>query len=381
MTESARTEDCSKSVLLLHSEVSPYRLPLFNALGEQFDLHVAFCTRSGGSRYWDESLDSGYNFSGEVLRNHSLAQLLLNPTVLQDLTLTDYDVVILDDDPRITLTRLTVALAARYHGIPVIVWSGRTTRGYYDRVNQIGSRVLWPLDKLVYSSVDQFIAYSQDTVEYLESHGIRSNQISVGTQVIADDLTDRVDPSLYREIERNFDSEDCVFFFLGYLSERKGVHDLIRAFKRIEDEHARLIIGGAGEAEDELLELSKNDDRISFSGYLSDKDKATYLKRSDVFVLPSYNDPWGLVVNEAMMFGLPVITTTDVGARELVNDNGLIVEAGDVSMLHQSLANLLENQELRNQMGERSRDTIRNYDLKMAVDTFTTATNELSQSP
>ena len=381
MTKFPRTEACSRSVLLLHSEVSPYRLPLFNSLGEQFDLHVAFCTRSGGSRYWEESLSSEYNFSGEILRNRELMQLLLNPTVFRKLTLTGYDVVILDDDPRITLTRLAVALAARYHSIPVIIWSGKTDRGYYDLVSQLGNSVLSPLNELIYSSADQFIAYSKDTVEYLESHGIRSDQISLGTQVIAEGLTDQVDPSSYREIQQNFDSGDCIFFSLGYLSKRKGVHDLIRAFKSIENEHAQLIIGGAGEAEDELLELSKGDKRIHLPGYLSDEDKATYLQLSDVFVLPSYNDPWGLVVNEAMMFGLPVITTTDVGARELVDDNGLIIEAGNISMLRKSLIKLLENPDLRNRMGERSRDVIQNYDLKMAVNTFTMAIDELFESP
>jgi len=371
--ESPRGEACSKSVLLLHSEVSPYRLPLFNALGEQLDLHVAFCTRSGSSRYWEESLDSDYNFSGEILRNYRLTRLLLNPTVLHDLTLTEYDVLILDDDPRITFTRLVVALAARYHDIPVIVWSGKTNRGYYNLVSQIGSSVLSPLNKLVYSNADHFIAYSQDTIDYLESHGIRSGLISVGTQVIADDLTDQVDPALFREIERGFDSNDCIFFFLGYLSERKGVQDLIRAFKLIEDDHAKLIIGGAGEEEEKLLELSEDDGRIHFPGFLSDDQKATYFQLSDVFVLPSYNDPWGLVVNEAMMFGLPVITTTEVGARELVNNNGLIIEAGDVPMIYQSLIRMLENPKLRDQMGEHSKDVIQNYDIEMAVDTFTTA--------
>jgi glycosyltransferase involved in cell wall biosynthesis len=293
--------------------------------------------------------------------------------VLHELTLTDYDVVILDDDPRISLTRLAVTLAARYHSIPVIVWSGKTDRGYDDLVSQIGNSVLFPLNKLIYSSADQFIAYSKDTVEYLNSYGIRSDHIYLGTQVIADDLTDQVDPDFYREIQHNFDSDDCIFFFLGYLSERKGVHDLIRAFKRIEDEHAQLIIGGAGEVEDKLLRLSKDDERIHLPGYLSDGEKATYLQRSDVFVLPSYNDPWGLVVNEAMMFGLPVITTTDVGARELICDNGLLVEAGDVPMLYHSLTKMLENPELRDQMGERSKDIIQSYDLEMFIDTFITA--------
>jgi glycosyltransferase involved in cell wall biosynthesis len=297
----------------------------------------------------------------------------VNPAVQNELDVSQYDAVILDDDPRITLTRVALVIAAKYHDVPVIVWSGRTDRGYYDRGNQIAAVFLSPLCRLTYFFTDHFIAYSQDTSVYLQSCGVAPRDIKIGTQVISQELTNAVDPERYRKLTTEFDDNDCIFLFLGYFSERKGVHDVINAFNRIDDERAQLVVAGAGENEERLFELGNDNSRIHFPGYLSREAKATYLQLADVLVLPSYNDPWGLVINEAMLFGLPIITTHSVGARELITDNGILIEAGDVYALHQSLEELLTNPDKRKQMGVQSKETIEEYNLCMATDTFVSA--------
>jgi glycosyltransferase involved in cell wall biosynthesis len=81
-------------------------------------------------------------------------------------------------------------------------------------------------------------------------------------------------------------------------------------------------------------------------------------------VSPTHTDPWGLVVNEAMACGLPVVSTSVAGCcADLVTDgwNGRVVQPHDVAQLADAMQALVCNQELRLEMGEHSRQRIRSY--------------------
>jgi glycosyltransferase involved in cell wall biosynthesis len=91
---------------------------------------------------------------------------------------------------------------------------------------------------------------------------------------------------------------------------------------------------------------------------------AAYYALADVFVFPTHTDPWGLVVNEAMACGLPVISSGAAGcAADLVESgwNGRVVSPGDVEQLAAAMAELAGDNELRSLMGQRSRERIELY--------------------
>jgi len=100
---------------------------------------------------------------------------------------------------------------------------------------------------------------------------------------------------------------------------------------------ATLKIMGIGEEEDKLKSLAIGEKNIVFLGYLEEEEKAKYYATTDIFVLPTLFDPWGLVINEAMYHGLPIITTSAAGATDLIRGNGIIVKAGDESQLKQAI--------------------------------------------
>ena len=136
------------------------------------------------------------------------------------------------------------------------------------------------------------------------------------------------------------------------------------------DNHpCRLVLVGAGPDEGALKKLAQDlgvSAQVLFTGYVTPEEIPQYYAAADLFVLPSYSDVWGLVVNEAMVAGLPVIVTRDVGAAEdLVEHggNGFIVDAKDSSALAKALASLLENQPLRKTMGNASYSRIMTNDM------------------
>ncbi len=106
--------------------------------------------------------------------------------------------------------------------------------------------------------------------------------------------------------------------------------------------------------------------RFLSPGFINQSELGRFFSCGDVFVLPSdhHHETWGLVVNEAMMFGLPVVVSDGVGCRQdLVEsrDTGYIFPAGDVKALTSCLQKLVSNPDLREKMGRRARELISTY--------------------
>lgn len=121
-----------------------------------------------------------------------------------------------------------------------------------------------------------------------------------------------------------YESRDIVknFLYVGRLSEEKNLLLLIEVFNNLP--HLQLSIIGSGSQEEELKSLAKNN--INFLGLVNNHLLSSFYQKNDVFILPSISEPWGLVVEEAMNNGLPVILSDKVGcSAEIVDEKkGLI---------------------------------------------------------
>lgn len=168
-----------------------------------------------------------------------------------------------------------------------------------------------------------------------------------------------------------------IALFAAKLQKRKRCQDLIRAFIEIADrpEAGRpyLLVAGDGELRDELHELAKGapEGSIKFLGFRGQTELPPLYDISDMFVLPSDTEPWGLVTNEAMNGSLPVIATTEVGAaRDLVlpGENGFVIEPGDIDALADALLKLFSDAELRRRMGARSLEIVDGWGFREDVE-------------
>ena len=160
-----------------------------------------------------------------------------------------------------------------------------------------------------------------------------------------------------------------VILYLGRIIERKGLDVLIKAFSTIEQERgdAYLVICGDGNFRGSCESIVKEMQikHVIFAGLIQEEEKASFYKTADVFVLPArivteeeIAEGWGLVINEAMSMGKPVITTDAVGAAEdLVRNgiNGYVVKNGEIEELYLALRKMVEDPRLRKTMGENSR--------------------------
>jgi glycosyltransferase involved in cell wall biosynthesis len=160
-----------------------------------------------------------------------------------------------------------------------------------------------------------------------------------------------------------------ILVFMGLLGPHKGPEFLIKALRSIIRKHSDilLVFMGTGIQVNELKHLTHQlglDEHIVFLGYISDKNfKAMVLKAADIFCLPSLYECFPLVILEAMASGLPVVASNISGIPELIvhGKNGLLCQPGDSSELKEAINYLLENDNVRTEMGILNKIVIKNY--------------------
>lgn len=158
-------------------------------------------------------------------------------------------------------------------------------------------------------------------------------------------------------------NEATTFFFCGQMIRRKGVDLLLQAFDTLiaKGLNVRLLLVGR---EADLPNFLKTVSpaaraRINYEGFQPPERLPEYFDRSDVFVLPSRHDGWGVVINQALAAGLPIITSDAVGAGlDLVDDgiNGMRVVAGNLDGLCDAMETLTLNPRLAQEWGKKSRE-------------------------
>jgi len=194
---------------------------------------------------------------------------------------------------------------------------------------------------------DGFFCYGARSKEYVASYGIDPQKIYAGCQAAA--LAHDYDASAIRAY---YDSNSsCAasfrFLYVGRLSREKGLFDLLDAFRSVHGQNpeARLALAGSGLIEEDLRQRTRVlgiESVVTLLGTKTPEEIGRLLMSSAAMILPSYREPWGLVVNEALSFGCPVVVSEICGCvPELVIDGvtGYSFRAGDVGALAQAMLN------------------------------------------
>lgn len=164
----------------------------------------------------------------------------------------------------------------------------------------------------------------------------------------------------------------ALFSLCGAAGAGKGVFELLSAYAKL-DESMRRQVGlvfagdGAVRARLELQAASVAPGVVRFAGFAQREQLAIYYALAEMVILPTYTDPWGLVVNEAMACGLPVIVSRVAGcAADLVKENwnGFSVAPRDVAGLTSAMRSLADRPDLWAAMGANSMQHIIHYSPK-----------------
>lgn len=166
----------------------------------------------------------------------------------------------------------------------------------------------------------------------------------------------------------DIDLDKKIVLFTGNLQKRKGIDILIESFRQVVDEisEVNLIIVGSGEEEKNLKFLTNKlglHASVKFTGRVSDEELKLWYNACDVYVLPSKSEGLSIAMLEAMSLEKPIITTKpEMGTYDCLIDgeNGYFVDYGNIDELAQKIIKILEDNDLAEKFGRKSRELIEN---------------------
>ncbi len=372
---------------IVASHVIQYHGTLYRALAQapEIDLTVLFCSREGLESYfdtgfgrevkWDTELLSGYRF--EFLSNWSFTSPdffgRINPGIVWRVLGGRYDAIWVNGWGRCTdWIAMPASFAA---GVPVLMRGDTNlqavSRGWRSRIRQA------VLPRL-FRRVSAFLASGRYNAEFYRACGVPDEKIFLMPHAVDNDffISHRITGAeRLAEIRGRLGiaSESVVILFAGKFMPLKRTMDLLRAFESIaRDCDATLVYVGDGEMRPQLEAYVRDHrvPRVIFTGFRNQGELPELFSIGDMLVLPSDTDMWGLVVNEAMCYGMPVIASNRVGATgDAVIDGktGYVFPCGDVEALASRMRTLATDHELRRRMGHNARKWIDTWSFRENV--------------
>jgi glycosyltransferase involved in cell wall biosynthesis len=342
-----------------------YRRPLFEELARRMEMDFYFFS-DARDKWWNSRLPTieDGDFRRIALRRYRIAGEPFVPALPLRLRPDRYDAVIKNLNGRLMLPALYGA--ARLRQVPFVLWTGMWfhPRTPFHRLSR-------PVTEALYRDVPAIVVYGEHVKRVLlEVPGVEAEKIFVAGQAVDASRFEAVQPA------RN---GGPVVLFVGQFEERKGIDDLLAAFERVADPDAELRLIGNGSLERHIRQRTNGHSRVTIVGHVPQDALPAELARATCLVLPSVttretNEPWGLVVNEAMHAGLPVIATDAVGAAAggLVHNgrNGYVVPERNPERLGDAMRRLLGDPESAVRMGRQARADAAEFNYDRMADAF-----------
>ena len=231
------------------------------------------------------------------------------------------------------------------------------------------------MEKLAAHWTDGLITINEEDYKAAQKFKLRKNGkvfFVPGVGVDVASLEQRI-PSINRsekrkELELSVDT--AVIITVGELNANKNHIQVLEALSKLNKTNFHYLIVGNGESEQKLKKAVNElmlQDKVSFLGFR--RDVPELLTASDVFILTSRREGLPRAVMEAMAVGLPIIATDVRGNRDLVKsgENGYLVHLNDIEQTAMAIEQLTNSEDLRRSMGEKSKELVKQYDLKNII--------------
>ncbi|PMP97073.1 MAG: hypothetical protein C0168_00105 [Candidatus Aminicenantes bacterium] len=354
----------SMRVLFLTNIPAPYRVDFFNELGKLCKLTVLFERRSATDRNKEWISDEAINFKPVFLEGIKVGHdSSFCPSVLQWLQKDRFDIFVIGG-----YSTPTGMLAIEYLRLRRIPFFLNVDGGFI----KDDKPIVHAIKKHFIGSATWWLSTGNETNRYLEHYGAKKDRIFIYpfTLIRSSELC----PGIADEYEKVSlrqklgISGDRVVLSVGQFIHRKGFDILIKAWKSIPQNITLLIVGG-GPDEKKLFSLISEEGLVNVRliGFKKKDELRDYYRAADLFVLPTREDIWGLVINEAMACGLPIISTNKcIAALELVKDgeNGFIVPVEDENALVDKVSYIFSDEELLYNMANKSLERVKAYTIE-----------------
>ncbi|MFP7442669.1 glycosyltransferase family 4 protein [Bacillus infantis] len=356
-------------VLFLTTVPSPYRVDFFESLGKLCDLTVLYESKVASYREKDWMMTQASNYKSNYLEGKTVRGTFFPTNLKQQLFNSEYDIYVISGYS--TLADMLAIYYLKREGKAFLL----SCDGALQRSE---STFKYNIKRKLISSASGWLSTGDVTDEFLMHYGVQKDKIYFYpfTSIHNNEILDNsVGVAEKRQLRSKLDlKEEKIILTVGQFIHRKGIDVLLEASKNLTKEYGFYIIGGNPTSE--YLEFVRNHKltNVHFISFKSKKELIKYYMAADLFVLPTREDIWGLVVNEAMACGLPVITTDRcVAGLELIKDgiNGYIVPVEDSEAIAHSIKGYYSDSGNYSYMSNNCLNTIRSYTIeKMAARHF-----------
>ncbi len=361
-------------VLYITNIPAPYKVDFFNELGKKVELTVVF-EAIGAS-------NQGINFNYNLETIHSFKAVFLSDGDIKEKSVNKKIVQYLEGD----FDEIVVGAYSYFTEMFALFWLKAKKKTYFlstdgGLIKENENLVKKWYKTFLISGAKGYFSPSKTSDEYLTYYGAKKERIhrypftSYGESKRLQRIVGAEEKSALRA--KLGISEPVLILGVGQFIHRKGWDVLLKAMVNVPEDTALYIIGGKNTREYENIIKETGLKHIYFKEFMDSENLAEYYKAADFFVLPTREDIWGLVINEAMNFGLPVITTTScVAGLELVqeDENGYLIADIDSESGRQKLTlkitELVANKSLRDRMAQASLDKAKEYSIEKMAERY-----------
>jgi len=322
-------------VLYITTVPAPYKVQLFEELGKYCDLTVLFEMENVSYRDNSWMQNEFKNFKFMYLKGLNVRDKKISFGIIKHLKHNTYDLIIMGVYS--TIPQMLAQVYMNKKNIPYIISSDGGL------VKEEGL-ILSKLKKYFISSAKAWLSTGKITTEYLAYYGANVNKTYVypftsiyKADILAEPLT--IDEKISIRKKLNI-SEEKMILTVGQFIYRKGYDVLLKACEKLDKNIGVYIVGGKPTQEYIQMQKDMNLTNVHFLDFMNKEEISKYYKAADLFVLPTREDIWGLVINEAMAYGLPVITTDKcVAGIEMIkkDKNGLLIKPNDTKELENAI--------------------------------------------
>jgi glycosyltransferase involved in cell wall biosynthesis len=262
-----------------------------------------------------------------------------------------------------TLWTLCALIVKALTRCPVIVeWEGSAPS-----VDFLDSPVRLTIRRIMARSVNQFYSNTREGLEYLRNViGVPPSKLLLMRVQVPDIAAMSSAPGRASDLDG---LSRPTFLFIGSLMKRKGPRYLIAAAHRLKERGCgdfSIVLLGSGDETEELRRLARSsgvERHVRFVGSVPYERLGFYFRGCDVFVLPTLEDTWGMVVLEALSFGKPVLCSKYAGTKEMIEPgvNGFIFDPRDTAELAQYMEQFICNPCLADEFGDHAARTMASY--------------------
>lgn len=347
-------------VLFLTNIPTPYRVDFFNELGKKCELTVLFERKTADDRensWLDYQVD---RFEPVFLKGRKIgADSSCSFDVLKWIRNKKFDLIVVGGYSTPT-GMIAIAYMRLFRKKFVLNTDGGQIKN--------DSRLKYLVKKFFISSADYWLSTGENTTKYLLKYGAKKDRIyrypfsSVKNREIIKCTPE--EKQEYRKRSHIF--EEKTVLMVGQMIYRKGIDLLLKTAKEMKD--VGFYIAG-GLPTEEYLDIVDREklNNVHFVGFMTREELSEYYMATDVFAMPTREDIWGLVVNEAMAKGLPVVTTDKcVAGVELIKDgvNGYIIPSENHILLKEKIELILESTEQAEKISGNNINRISDYTIE-----------------